>query len=82
MKRRNKGFTLIELLIVIAIIAVLLTILVPALQKAKKRAGADGLINISADNKVYYIPPIFTFFTVHIMQVRGEAIRFERGAGS
>ena len=51
-----------------------------ALQKAKRKVNADVLIDIRADNKVFWvILPIYPIITVHSINVKAMGAKFVRG---
>ncbi len=57
--RRGEGFTLIEVIVCVAIVAILLSIVLPAYQlqmlKSKRRIGAAALLTVLARQEQYFI---------------------------
>lgn len=50
-----------------------------AIKNAREVSGVDGMINVTAENKVVWLTLIFPLITWHTIQVKGEGIQFTKG---
>ena len=86
MKRRMRGFTLVELLVVIGIIALLISILLPALNKARESANAvkcsANLKSIGAGFSIYLAEYKGTFPPAYVYTVDSTAGSPDVGGGT
>jgi prepilin-type N-terminal cleavage/methylation domain-containing protein len=88
MTRRSNGFTIVELLVVVAIIALLIAILLPAIGKARDAArqtqSAGNLRNLAIANDTYaadWSDRQFTGCPDDIGLVNGDPIRYNAEVG-
>jgi len=70
---KPKGFTLIELLVVIAVIALLLAIMLPALQRAREQAKT-----VACRSKLRQFGVTFATYDVYSNKLDGK--RYEPGS--
>jgi prepilin-type N-terminal cleavage/methylation domain-containing protein len=70
--RKNRGFTLIELLMVISIIALLLALLMPALQRVKHQAKA-----VACQSNLRQWGLCFNMYTddYDLLKIKGSSIK-------